>query len=142
MNILAWLFGKGIARAISTDLLIKYLAIKSQHPNEDNDKLLERVWNFWITLNKENIIEEKDEHKIIRLNIIEEKHLKKTELASFSKCKSLFDLYQDILYIETEVSSTDGKIWDSAMKIFIKESSNSGLDFSKDYSAYKRIMNR
>ena len=47
---------------------------------------------------------------------------------------------QDILYIEAEISSTDGKIWHDAMKVFIKDSQKYGLDFSKEYEAYKRIL--
>ena len=140
MSILSWIFGKGLAGAISSDLLKKYTAIKSQHPQEDDKKILARVWNIWLTLNEEKIRTEDDEHKIVRLSIIKEQHDGKSALNAFSKCKSLFDLYSDILYIETEVSSTDGKIWDNAMKVFIKVSSKYGLDFSKEYESYKIML--
>jgi len=53
MSFLSWLFGKG------------------------NEKILERVWNFWLTLNADKIQTEGDEDKIARLSIIKEKNDKK-----------------------------------------------------------------
>lgn len=140
MSLLSWLFRKGIAGAISSDLLKKYFGIKSQHPNEDDEKILERVWNFWLTLNAAKIQAEDDEDKIVRLNIIKEKMTKKAAVDSLTALKTLFDLYQDILYIETEITTSDGKIWDNTIKVFIKESSKYGLDFSKEYESYRRII--
>ncbi len=139
MSFLSWIFGKGIAGAISSDLLKKYLGIKSQHPNEEDKKILERVWNFWLTLNADKIQTEDEEDKIVRLSIIKEKNAKKTALDSLTALKSLFNLYQDILYIETEITTSDGKIWDNSMKVFIKESKKYGLDLSKEYESLKRI---
>lgn len=141
MSFLSWLFGKGIAGAISSDLLKKYLGIKSQHPNEEDEKILERVWNFWLTLNADKIQTEDDEDKIVRLSIIKEKNDKKTAVDSLTALRSLFDLYQDILYIEIEITSSDRRIWDNSMKVFIKESKKYGLDFSKEYESLKKIAN-
>ena len=135
MDFLSWLFGKGIAGAISSDLVKKYFGIKSQHPNEEEREILERVWNFWLTLNADKIQTEDGKDKIVRLSIIKENNDKKTAFDS----KSLFNLYQDILYIETEITTLDGKIWDSSMKVFIKESKKYGLDFSQEYESFKRI---
>lgn len=135
MNFSSWLFGKGIAGAISSDLVKKYLGIKSQHPNEEERKIIKRVWNFWLTLNAGKIQAEDGEDKIVRLSIIKENNDKKIAFDS----KSLFSLYQDILYIETEINTTNGKIWDSLMKVFIKESRKYGLDFSQEYESLKRI---
>ena len=135
MGFLSWLFGKGIAGAISSDLVKKYLGIKSRHPNEEERTILERVWNFWLTLNADKIQTEDGEDKIVRLSIIKENNDKKTAFDS----KSLFNLYQDILYIETEITTSDGKIWDNSMKVFIKESKKYGLDFSQEYESLKRI---
>jgi len=135
MSFLSWLFGKGIAGAISSDLVKKYLGIKSQHPNEEEREILERVWNFWLTLNADKIQAEDGEDKIVRLSIIKENNDKKTVFNS----KSLFNLYQDILYIETEITTSDGKIWDNSMEVFIKESKKYGLDFSQEYESLKRI---
>lgn len=140
MSFSTWLFGKGIAGAISSDLIEKYKGIKLQHPSENDGKILERVWNFWLTLNEDKIISEDDEDKVARLSIIKEKSEGKSELDQFSKFKTLFDLYQDILYIETEVSSSDGKIWKNSMKVFLEESAKNGFDFSKEYNSYKRIL--
>ena len=135
MGFLSWLFGKGIASAISSDLVKKYLGIKSQHPNEEEREILERVWNFWLTLNADKIQTEDGKDKIVRLSIIKENNDKKTAFDS----KSLFNLYQDILYIETEITTSDGKIWDNSMKVFIKESKKYGLYFSQEYESFKRI---
>lgn len=135
MSFLSWLFGKGIAGAICSDLLKKYLGIKSQHPNEEEREILERVWNFWLTLNADKIQTEDGEDKIVRLSIIKENNDKKTAFDS----KSLFNLYQDILYIETEITTSDGKIWDNSMKVFIKELKKYGLDFSQEYESLKKI---
>jgi hypothetical protein len=139
MSFLSWLFRKGIAGAISSDLIKKYLGIKSQHPHEEDEKILERVWNSWLTLNADKIQTEDGEDKIARLSIIKEKNDKKTALDSLTALKSLYDLYQDILYIETDIRASDGKIWDNLMKVFIKESKKYGLDFSKEYESHKKI---
>ena len=141
MSFLSWLFGKGIAGAISSDLLKKYLGIKSQHPNEEDEKILELVWNFWLTLNADKIQTEDDEDKIVRLSIIKEKNDKKAAVDLLTALRSLFDLYQDILYIETEITSSDRRIWDNSMKVFIKESKKYGFDFSKEYESFKKIAN-
>ena len=142
MSFLSWLFGKGIAGAISSDLVKKYLAIKSLHPNEEDEKILERVWNFWLTLNADSIQTEDSEDKIARLSIVKKVNDKKTAVDSLTALRSLFDLYQDILYIETEITSSDRRIWDNSMKVFIKESKKYGLDFSKEYESFKKITIR
>ena len=77
MGFLSWLFGKGIAGAISSDLVKKYLGIKSRHSNEKDEEIFERVWNFWLTLNADKIQTEDGEDKILRLSIIKEKMTKK-----------------------------------------------------------------
>ena len=82
-----------------------------------------RVWNFWLTLNEEKIIAEDDEHKIVRLNIIKEQKDGKKAVNSFLKYKneSLFDLYQDILYIETEAFYSGSCTWSLRFRIFFSE---------------------
>ena len=142
MSFLSWIFGKGLAGAISSDLLKKYLGIKSQHANEEDEKILELVWNFRLALNADKIQAGSDDHKIVRLSIIKEKNDKKSEFDSLTALKSLFDLYQDILYIETEITTSDGKLWENSMKVFIKESKKYGLDLSKEYESLKTIVNR
>ena len=109
--------------------------MKSQHPNEEDKEILERVWNFWLTLNADKIRAEDSEDKIVRLSIIRENNDKKAAFVS----KSLFNLYQDILYIETEIAPLDGKVWDNSMKVFIKESKQYGLDFRQEYELLRRI---
>ena len=142
MSFSSWLYGKGIAGAISSDLVKKYLAIKSQHPHEKDEIILERVWNFWLTLNAEELKKENDENKMVRLEIIRDKNDKKTAFDSLTALKTLFDLYQDILYIETEILSTDGKIWLNAMKVFCEKSREYGLDFKKEYESCISIFRK
>ena len=140
MGILRWLYGKGIAGAISIDLIKKYLAIKAKHPEEDNEKILSRVWNYWLTLNEEHIIAEDGRNKIVRLKIIKDRIESKTGVDAFIKHRTLFDLYQDILYIETEITSKDGSTWHKTMSVFLKSAKQYGLDFSKEYESYKRLI--
>jgi len=140
MGFFSWIYRRGIAGAIASDLIKNHKRIKLQHPNENEEKILERVWGFWLTLNEEKILSEDREDAVIRLRIKKEINEGKKELDRFCKFKSLFDLYQDILYIETEVSSLDGKIWDNAMKVFLKESIKHGYDFNKEYASYKKTL--
>ena len=142
MGFFSWLFAKGIAGAISRDLVKKYLGLKQQHLIEDDKKILIRVWNFWLTLNEVSIRSEDGLDKIARLDIIKaqysdnESELNKLKLSTLS----LFDIYRDVLYIETEISSGDGKIYDKASQVFLNESMKMGLDLSKEYEAMKRGM--
>lgn len=140
MSFLSWLFKKGIAGAISTDLANKYLGIKSRHPNEEDKIILERLWNIWLTLNENVIQEENDLDKIARLSIMKEEYENKSSVDSLANFKNLFDLYQVILYIETELLPADGSLWDNSVKVFIKESKKYGLDFSNEYKSFKRTL--
>jgi hypothetical protein len=139
MGFLSWLYRKGLAGAIASDLVQKYLRIKSQHPHEDDEQILERVWNFWLTLNADKIQAEDDEDKVVRLNIKKEQNEKKTVIDKFISLKSLFSLYMDILYIEAGIEISDGKLWDNLMKVFIRESKKYGLDFREEYESFRRI---
>ncbi|MGE5606871.1 MAG: hypothetical protein ACM3YE_14435 [Bacteroidota bacterium] len=142
MAFLSWLFGKGLAVAISKDLCIKYLGIKRQFPNESEEKLLIRVWNLWLTLNEEPIGVEDSEDKAARLEIIKEKYDGSNKLDNLLlQSKSLLDLFTDVLYIETEISINDGKIFDNVLKTFIKESQKFGLDFSKEFENTIKTVN-
>lgn len=140
MSLLSWLFKKGIAGAISTDLVNKYLGIKSRHPNEEDKIILERLWNLWLTLNEDIIQGENDLDKIARLNIMKEEYENKSSIDSLANFKNLFDLYQVILYIETELLPADGKLWDNSVKVFIKESKKYGLYFGNEYKSFKRTL--
>jgi hypothetical protein len=63
---LGWLFGRGIGGAISTDLIEKYLAIKSRHPDEREDQILGRVWNLWLAVNEKHTISKHNLDKAVR----------------------------------------------------------------------------
>jgi hypothetical protein len=142
MGIFDWIFRKGLAGAISTDLIINYLAIRSQYSNEEDKKIVKRVWGLWLYMNEAVILSENDEHKTVRLQIIKEQHDGKTVLDTLTACETLFDLYKDILYIETEISIEDGKLWDRAMRVFLHTAKGKGLDFEKEYNSYKRVIER
>lgn len=142
MSLLSWIYGKGIAGAISSDLIIKYLGIKSQHPAEGDSEILVRLWNFWLTLNAEKIEIEDGEDKNIRLHIIKEKNEKKTGIDSLIALKNLLGLYQDILYIETEITPADGRIWENAMEVFVKTAQKYGLDLSNEFEMRRRLIRR
>ena len=135
MKILSWLYGKGISGAISSDLINKYLAIKAKHPQEDETKILTRVWNLWLTMNEEKIMEENNEDKIIRLSIKKEQNDKNAP-------SNLLEAFSDILYIETEVLMQDGDLWDRAVQVFLKESKKQGLDFTNIYESQRIILER
>ena len=141
MGFLGWLYSKGIAGAIAKDLITKYRAIKEQHPSEADRDILIRVWNFWLTLNENAIRREDGEHKIARLEIIKERRTGTSESDDLSSdSDSLLRLYEDILYIETEITASDGKIYDKALQVFLNRCKEEGLDFTREYEAKKRVM--
>jgi len=140
MGIMNWLYGKGIAGAISNDLIKKYLMIKAQHPEENEESILNLVWNYWLSLNAEHIIAEDGRDKVVRLQIIKERIEAKNELDALIKHRSLFDLYQDIIYIETEISSRDRQTWHIAMSVFLEKAKQNGLNYSRVYESYKRLL--
>lgn len=139
----AWLFKKGIAGAISVDLIKKYIATKARHPDEAEDRVVARVWDLWLTSNEKHILQESDLHKSVRLDIIKERLSGKSHVDAFLKQRqTLFSLYQDVLYIETEVLSEDGKVWHNAMKVFLDNAEKAGLDYAAEYESYRRTLTR
>jgi hypothetical protein len=141
MNMWAWLFRKGIAGAISVDLIKKYMAIKSRHPDEPEDHIVARTWDLWLTLNENHILLENDAHKTARLEIVKERLSGKSQVdAILKEQQTLFSLYQDVLYIETEVLSQDGKVWHKAMKVFLYNAKKAGLDYEEEYESYRRTL--
>lgn len=139
MGFLSWLFGKGIAGAISSNLVQQYLDIKSQYPNEEDERTVERVWNLWLTLNSDSIQGGDDEDRIARLTLVRRRNDKETQTfgESLYALKHLLSLYQDILYIETGITAADGTIWDNSVKVFIRESTDHDLDFARQYESIK-----
>ncbi|MGB7296555.1 MAG: hypothetical protein WBC70_13290, partial [Candidatus Aminicenantales bacterium] len=97
MSVLFHLFKKRLPGAIARDLNKKYMAVKRRHPGENDAKLLERVWNLYITLNEEAIRAEDGEDKIIRLDIIKERIEQAGqpghEVDGLLKPKNLMDLF-------------------------------------------------
>jgi len=144
MRLIYNLMKKRICGAIARDLNKKYLRIKNMHPGENEINILIRVWNLYLTKNEELIRAEDGEDKIIRLDIIKEQHDKGGqpgyEVEGLLKPASLFDLYQDILYIETEFGPSDGKMFLNALKIFVEVSKEYGLDFKKEYEEFERTL--
>lgn len=139
----AWLYRKGIAGAISGDLIKKYITIKSRHPDEPEDHIVARAWDLWLALNEKHILQENDPHKTARLQIVKEKLTGKSEVdALLNGQQTLFSLYQDVLYIETEVLSQDGKVWHNAMRVFLHNAKKADLDYAEEYESYRRLLAR
>jgi len=133
LGILNWFYSKGLAGAIAKDLIKKYLKLRNMYPLEEESKLVDRVWNFWLTLNKEHIIQSKDEQYIIRLEIMEDKYENNKEFIT-----NLYQLYKTIIYIEIEILSTDGKTYDNVIKVFLNEVKKANLDYQKEYESELR----
>ena len=76
VGIHAFLLTRGIVRAITKDLITKYLAMRHRFGDEEEQVTLERVWNFWLTLNEEKINNDKDYDMKVRLEIIKERYEK------------------------------------------------------------------
>lgn len=137
MGFFSWILSKGLAGAIAKDIIVKYTGIKKKFPNEKEEDTIERVWNFWLTLNENQILTKDDEHKIVRLEVKKEK-LEWLD-SELQRPRSLLDIYMDVLYIETEISLQDGKTFDNAIQVFLKEAKKHGLDFDWEYEKIKRI---
>jgi len=146
MKFFHYLLKKGMPDTISRDLNIKYMAMKRLHPKDNEEHTLERTWNFYLTLNEEAIRAKDGKDNIIRLDIIKERYDKEGqpgyELDGLIKPKNLLELYIDILYIETEVNATDGKLFLNTIKIFVEESKKFDLDFTKEYEAWELTLSR
>jgi len=124
MRLLNWLMRKGLAGAVARDLLNKYIAIQHQHPNEEVPETAKRVWQSWLKLNEGPILEEHNRDKIIRLDLMKQ---------DADMPRDLMELYGKVLYIETELSPEDGKLYLSVLRIFVHEAHKFGMDFSREY---------
>jgi hypothetical protein len=142
MGLDGFLLKKGIVGLIAKDLNIKYAGIKKQHPTEQDDKLLIRVWNLYLTLNEEKIRAEDGEDKIFRLDNTKERHdnvgQPGYEFDSLLLPKDLFDLFLDVLFIETDVRTSDKKLFMKAARAFVEVSKKFGLDFTEKCEGYER----
>lgn len=136
-----WLANKGLAGAISRDLCNKYLSIKKKHPSEDEEKILMRVWNLYLTLNEEAILREDGLEKAMRFEIVKEKNANSSALHEFEKRKSLMDTFSDVLYVEAEIlMSKDWSLYKKALRIFVDNAKKFGLDYEDEYTAMLIFM--
>jgi len=146
VGIKSWLFGHGLAGAISKDLCTKYLSFKNRYPNDNESKILERVWQYWLALNEEAIMTEDGIDKRVRLKVIKDKNEGTDSSGLTRSFNNLLEVYTDVLYIETEISSRDLKLYDDAIKVFVKTARKLDLDFLEDYNniiiAMKRLSLR
>lgn len=143
MKMFRWLFRKGIASAISTDIIGKYFIIKSEQPEHNECDVVTHTWNLWLSINEKHICSERNLDKIVRLDIIKEKMEGRSNVGAWSKQhQTLLSLYENILYIETELTLYDGKIWRDAMSVFVDKAKKHGLDFSKEYESYTSLVKR
>lgn len=140
-SLFRWLANKSLVGAISRDLCNKYLKIKERHPSEDEEKILKRVWNLYLTLNEDAILIEDGIDKAVRLNIMKEQHDESYSMYKFHKNKSLMDLFSDILYFETEVlMSKDWPLYKKILRVFVDNAKNFGLDYEEEYTAKLEFM--
>lgn len=138
-----WLYDKGLAGLIARDLCNKYIAIKGKYSSESEEKVVERVWNFWLTLNEEPIRQEDGLDKNVRLDLMKEEFGYDVKRQKYkNKHKSLMMLYKTIIYIETEVSITDGKLHDKALQVFVKNAKKAGLDYEDEFEQLKFISSK
>ncbi len=136
----SWLADKTIIGAISRDICSKYLKIKDLHPIEDESKIIERVFNYYLTLNEEAIRTEDELEKILRLDLIKDKYFSLTKVEK--SVYTLFDLYRDILYIEAELDMHDGKPYRTALNIFIKNAKGLGLNYEGEYDRHFELLKK
>lgn len=122
VGIHAFLLTRGIVRAITKDLITKYLAMRHRFGDEEEQVTLERVWNFWLTLNEEKINNDKDYDMKVRLEIIKERYEKDDPNWTELYRVDLLSIFSDVLYIETEILSTsDEKTFNIVAKDFCDE---------------------
>ncbi len=138
MGLLSWLYGKGILSSISKDLIKKYLKLKYHYPSEDEKTILMRLWTGWLTLNEKPIRAEDGAAKVFRLNLMIEEIIPSTEsdlsaIQSKFRLQSLMSIYDAVLYVETDVGPSDGKIYIDAMKVFVREARRCSLDYSQEF---------
>ncbi|MBU4534079.1 MAG: hypothetical protein KJ650_10720 [Firmicutes bacterium] len=124
MVITYWLLKKGLPGAIARDLCIKYLTLRNRYPDDTEEVRLQRVWNLWLTMNEHWIRLEDGEDKVARLEVIKEIH---QETSSYDKMIGLMKLFVNVLYIEGDISSDDGELFDKTLKVFAAESKRLGL---------------
>lgn len=137
----SWLLRKGLVGAISRDLALKYLTIQRQNPNLEEEDIVERVWQLWLSLNEIHIKNEKDQEKFIRLEVLNQQETNTPNLSALKMSRrSLLDVFVDVLYVEAEVHAEDGKLFERALRVFLAESKKLGVDCSRAYESYMRTL--
>lgn len=133
VGIHAFFLTRGIVKAITKDLITKYLAMKHRFGDEDEKITLERVWNFWLTLNEEKINNDKDYDMKTRLKIIKERYEKDDPIWTELYRTDLLSIFGDVLYIETEILSTsDEKTYNTVAKYFCDECNKHNIPLKSD----------
>ena len=137
----SWLLRRGLVGAISRDLALKYLTIKRQDSSLDEQEIVERVWQLWLSLNEIHIKNERDQDKYIRLEALKQYDTNMPSVSALLKSsRSLLDVFTDVLYIEAEVNAEDGRLYEKALHVFLKETAKLGVDCSNAYESRMRTL--
>lgn len=137
----SWLLRKGLVGAISRDLALKYLTIKRQNSSLEEQEIVERVWQLWLSLNEIHIKNERDQDKYIRLEALKSFDTNMPNVSALLKPgRSLLSVFTDVLYIEAEINSKDGKLFEKALYVFLKETAKLGVDCRDSYESHMRTL--
>ena len=129
-----WLYKHGITGAITRDVIKKYKNAELQI--DDEQQRIDLVIEQWLALNGPPIMLERDGLDTkIRLEI-------KLEKWNNEPPKTLYHLFRDILYIETEITVEEPSVYNICGIVFVEEALKSGLDFKKDYLSEARLLVR
>lgn len=81
--------------------------------------------------------------KIIRLEIIQERHNKSNSLSQYEKPTSLIDLFGDIMFIEADIlMSRDVNLYKKLLRLFADNTKTFGLDYEADYDAQLFLIDK
>ncbi len=117
--------------------------MRRKHPSEDEEKIVERAWNYWLYLNEEPIRTEDGIDKNVRLDLMKERFCYDAKRQQYkNKHKSLMMLYKTIIYIETEISVYDGKLHDKVLQVFVKNAKKFDLDYTEEFEGLQFITSK
>lgn len=136
MGLKKFFLRKGIVRTISRDVLNKYMFIKDKSEYLE-DEIYEFVWRLWLEKNSKYIREQDSIEKNVRLDIT----IERWENDDLYKNKSLIDVFDKILYIETEILSISKDYFD-CISIFVEEAQKYNIDLSKKLENYLFIKDK
>lgn len=119
----------GVIGDICKEVVRQYAVINRQNPDENEAGACFKIWEFWAFMNSERIWKEENES----FDIIKEKR------AVLVEKDSVYNLFYDIVYVETGISKKDKKMFTAAMKILDKSLKRNKLVSEIDLKQFLRI---